>query len=115
MYLFNRIIDAWSVAEDVDVVAGVEVEHGEPVCVGNGAPFGGAEEPFDDVEVARVGGDGDEQSAAAVGCRLADDGLGVEGAAGDALHLAGDADVAEELLHKPHVVLPFGTEAFNAS
>ena len=60
------------VAEDIDVVAGIDEEDGKVVGVADGAAFLGAGKPLDDVEVAGVGGDGDEEAAADVGGGVAD-------------------------------------------
>ena len=52
-----------SVAKDVYVVAGIDIEDGKAGKVAYGAMFGYTGYPFDNIEVARVGGDADEQAA----------------------------------------------------
>ena len=64
--------DRGLVAEDVDVVAGIDEEDGKVVGAADGAAFLGAGKPFDDVEVAGISGDGDEEAAADVGGGVAD-------------------------------------------
>ena len=55
------------VAEDVDVVAGIDEEYGKLMGVADGAVFLHTGEPLNDIEVAGVGGDGDEESASCLG------------------------------------------------
>lgn len=45
------------VAEDIDVVAWIDEEYGQPVRIAYDALFLSAGKPFEDVEVAGVGGD----------------------------------------------------------
>ena len=78
------------VAEDIDVVAGVDEEDGEAVGITDGALLLGAGKPLDDVEVAGVGGDRNEESASDEGCGVADKGLGKEGTALDSVLLITD-------------------------
>lgn len=65
-----------SVAEDVYVVAGIDIEDGKAGKVAYGAMFGYTGYPFDNIEVARVGGDADEESAALLCRAVANDGFG---------------------------------------
>lgn len=64
------------VAEDIDVVAGIDEEDGETVGITDGALLLGAGKPLDDVEIAGVGSNGDEESASDEGSSVADKGLG---------------------------------------
>ena len=100
------------VAEDVDVVAGVDVEDGEGSGVADGAVFVYTGHPFEDVEVAGVGGDGDEQVAPYFGGGAADDGFGEHGAAFDLAGGVGDVEPLEEFVHEADVVVPLGAEVF---
>ena len=82
--------------------------------VADGAPLLGAGKPLDDVEVAGVGGDGDEEPATDVGCSVADQRFGEECPTTDRLLVVGDTEAVEELVHEEHVVVPFGAETFVA-
>lgn len=64
------------VAEDIDVVAGIDEEDGEAVGITDCALLLGASKPLDDVEIAGVGSNGDEESASDEGSGVADKGLG---------------------------------------
>ena len=64
------------VAEDVDVVAGIDEEDGQPVGVAHGAVFLHAGKPLYHVAAACVGGDGDEQVVSFLGSGAAYKGFG---------------------------------------
>ena len=102
------------VAEDVDVVARVDEEDGETVGIADGALLLGAGEPFKDVEVASVGGDGDEKATTDEGSGVADQRFRKEGTAADRLLVVGDAESVEEFVHEADVVVPFVAETFVA-
>lgn len=53
-----------SIAEDVEVFAGVEVKDGDLVAVGDGAQLLGADEELEGV--ALFGGDGDQEGVALI-------------------------------------------------
>ena len=95
------------IAEDINVVAGVDEEDGQTVGVADGAVFLHAGKPFHYVAAACVGGDGDEESVSRQGCSAADDGFGEEGSAFYGVAVVGDAEVAEEFVHEQDVVAPF--------
>ena len=99
------------VAEDVDVVARVDKQDGQPVGVAHGAVFLHSGKPFHYIAAAGVGGDGDEQSVSRLGSGGAYKGFGEEGAAFYREAVVGDAEVAEEFVHEEDVVAPFFVQA----
>ena len=76
--------------------------------IADGALFLSAGKPFDDVEVASVGSDGDEEAAADLGSGVADQCFGEEGVAADGLLVVGDPKTVEEFIHEANIVVPFG-------
>ena len=99
------------VAKDVDVVAWIDEEYGQEVGVANGAVFLDAGEPFEDVAVAAVGGDRDEESATCFGSSTANGSFGVDGFAVDGYGVVGDIESGKEFVHEEDVVVPFVVQA----
>lgn len=67
------------VAEDVDVVARVDIHDGQGIGIADGSVFLHTGEPFNDIAIAGVGGDGDKESTSSFGSGAAGDCFGEKG------------------------------------